>query len=219
MVSGKLGNDKIGGRLRAVTKRYHHGDLRRELIRHALAEIADNGVAALSLRDLARRAGVSHAAPAHHFHDKTGLLTAIATDGFTLLADTLDAAREHGFLETGVAYVSFAVDHPAHFTVMFSAVLDDSDPDLAAARARAGAVLEQGVVDLPQPPAESARGDAAIAAWSLVHGFATLWLNGALSLAPDADPTATARRIITALLTSEADPTTKAPDNPEAAHG
>ena len=191
-----------------MSKRYHHGDLRRELIQHALAEIADSGVAALSLRDLARRAGVSHAAPAHHFRDKKGLLTTIATEGFGLLADTLDAARERGVLETGVAYVSFAVEHAAHFTVMFSAVLDDSDADLAAARDRAGAILDQGVLDLPHPPAESDRQDAAIGAWSLVHGFATLWLNGALSLASDADHTAAARRIITALLNSEADSTT-----------
>lgn len=194
-----------------MTKRYHHGDLRRELIRHALAEITDNGVAALSLRELARRAGVTHAAPAHHFRDKTGLLTAIATEGFTLLADTLEAARERGFLETGVAYVSFAVEHPAHFTVMFGPGADDGDPDLAAARDRAGAILDEGVADLPHPPPESDRDDAAIAAWSLVHGFATLWLNGALSLTSDADPTATARRIVNALLAREPDPTTEPP--------
>jgi Tetracyclin repressor-like, C-terminal domain len=84
-------------------------------------------------------------------------------------------------LEAGVAYVSFAVDHPAHFTVMFGPV-GHGDPDLAAARDRAGAILDQGVVDLPRPPAEADRHDAAIAAWSLVHGFATWWLNGALSL-------------------------------------
>jgi AcrR family transcriptional regulator len=193
----------------AVTKPYHHGDLRRELIRHALAEITENGVAALSLRELARRAGVSHAAPAHHFGDKTGLLTTIATEGFTLLAETLEAARLRGFLETGVAYVSFAVEHPAHFTVMFGPDGNDSDPDLAAARSRAGAILDEGVVDLPHPPAESDRHDAAIAAWSLVHGFATLWLNGALSLGSDTDPTATARRIVTALLAGEPGPTTE----------
>jgi AcrR family transcriptional regulator len=192
----------------AVTKPYHHGDLRQELIRHALAAIKDQGVAALSLRELARRAGVTHAAPAHHFRDKAGLLTAIATEGFTLLADTLAAAQEYGFIETGVAYVSFAVEHPAHFTVMFGPV-DDANPDLAAARDRAGAILHEGVVDLPHPPAEADRDDAAIAAWSLVHGFATLWLIGALSPAADTDPTATARRIITALLASEPGPTTK----------
>jgi AcrR family transcriptional regulator len=191
-----------------VTKRYHHGDLRRELIRHALAEITEQGVAALNLRELARRTGVSHAAPAHHFGDKAGLLTAISTEGFTLLADTLEAARERGFLETGVAYVSFAVEHPAHFTVMFGTGGHESDPDLAAARDRAGAILDEGVADLPHPPPEPDRHDAAIAAWSLVHGFATLWLNGALALTSDADPTATARRIVNALLARELDPPT-----------
>jgi AcrR family transcriptional regulator len=191
-----------------VAKRYHHGDLRRELIRHALAEITEQGVAALNLRELARRTGVSHAAPAHHFGDKAGLLTAVSTEGFTLLADTLEAARERGFLETGVAYVSFAVEHPAHFTVMFGTGGHDSDPDLAAARDRAGAILDEGVADLPHPPPEPDRHDAAIAAWSLVHGFATLWLNGALALTSDADPTATARRIVNALLAREPDPPT-----------
>jgi AcrR family transcriptional regulator len=189
-----------------MTKPYHHGDLRRELIRHALAEITENGVAGLSLREVARRAGVSHAAPAHHFGDKHGLLTAIATEGFNLLADTLEATRERGFLETGVAYVSFAIDNPAHFTVMFGQHGADVDPDLAAARGRAGAILDEGVAELPHPPPEADRDAAAIAAWSLVHGFATLWLNGALSMAPDADPTATARRIVNALLAAEPQP-------------
>lgn len=189
--------------MQAVTKPYHHGDLRQELIRHALAEITDNGVAALSLRELARRAGVSHGAPAHHFRDKGGLLTAIATEGFTLLADTLEAARGRGFLETGVAYVGFAVDHPAHFTVMFGPGGDDGDHDLAAARGRAAAILDEGVVDLPRPPAAADRDDAAIGAWSLVHGFATLWLNGALELPAEADATAMARRVVTALLAPE----------------
>jgi AcrR family transcriptional regulator len=199
----------------AVPKPYHHGDLPRELIRHALAEITENGVAALSLRELARRADVSHAAPAHHFGDKTGLLTAIATEGFTFLADTLEAARLRGFLETGVAYVSFAVEHPAHFTVMFGPV-GDGDPDLAAARDRAAAILDEGVVDLPHPPADADRHDAAIAAWSLVHGFATLWSNGALSLGSDTDPTATARRVVTVLLAGEPGATTEPRTSAEA---
>jgi hypothetical protein len=90
--------------------------------------------------------------------------------------------------------VGFAVEHPAHVTVMIGPIGRD-DPDLVAARDRAGAVLDEGVVDLPHPPAEADRHDAAIAAWSLVHGFATLWLNGALSLGSDADPTATARSV------------------------
>ena len=81
---------------------YHHGDLRRTLLVAAAAAIDESGPAALSLRDLARRAGVSHAAPAHHFTDKAGLLTALAAEGFDLLAAALNATRAEtgSFLET-----------------------------------------------------------------------------------------------------------------------
>jgi AcrR family transcriptional regulator len=68
---------------------YHHGDLRRAVLDAAVAAIAESGPAALSLRDLARRAEVSHAAPAHHFGDKAGVLTALAAEGYALLADAL----------------------------------------------------------------------------------------------------------------------------------
>ncbi len=101
---------------------YHHGDLRRALLDTALDAIGEQGPAAVSLRDVARRAGVSHAAPTHHFRDKTGLLTAIAAEGWSLLADALSesAARSGSFGELGVAYVLFATSHPAHFAVMRS---------------------------------------------------------------------------------------------------
>ena len=117
---------------------YHHGDLPRALLEAAVEAIEEVGPAALSLRDLARRTGVSHAAPAHHFGDKAGLLTAVAADGFRRLAATLgEAYRATGsFLEVGVAYARFAVTH------------------------RGGDELR-----------------AAVAAWSLVHGLVTLWLN------------------------------------------
>ncbi|MGQ4421455.1 TetR/AcrR family transcriptional regulator, partial [Streptomyces violaceoruber] len=72
----------------AATRAYHHGDLRRSVLSAALEVIRSDGVAAISLRDLARRAEVSHAAPAHHFKDKAGLLTAIATEGFEVPAGT-----------------------------------------------------------------------------------------------------------------------------------
>src|SRR5689334_3926996 len=93
---------------------YHHGDLRRALIDGALEAIAENGVAALSLRDVARRAGVSHAAPAHHFGDKQGLLTAIAIEGFEGLYEvTMAAAGDH--VAGGLAWIAWALDHPAHY--------------------------------------------------------------------------------------------------------
>ena len=91
---------------------YHHGDLRRALMAAAIEAIGEHGPAAVSLRDLARRADVSHAAPAHHFGDKAGLLTAVAVEGFTLLARTLRETGERtaSFLEIGVAYVGFLND-------------------------------------------------------------------------------------------------------------
>jgi AcrR family transcriptional regulator len=149
------------------------------LLDAAVEAIGEVGPAAISLRDLARRAGVSHAAPAHHFGDKAGLLTAVAADGFQRLAATLrDAYRETGsFLEVGVAYVRFAVIHRAHFEVMFRPELyRTDDPDLVRAREAARSLL--------YPPAAAAAngpgGDemrAAVAAWSLAHGLVTLWLN------------------------------------------
>jgi AcrR family transcriptional regulator len=150
---------------------YHHGDLRVALITAAIEAIAERGPAALSLRDLARRTGVSHAAPVHHFGDKAGLLTAVAVEGFRLLADALRPAGAD-FLEAGVAYVGFAVDHRAHFHVMFRLDLYRAgDLEVVAARASAGAALSRGDHDPTRR----------LAAWSIVHGLATLWLSGSLA--------------------------------------
>ncbi|MFB7397262.1 TetR/AcrR family transcriptional regulator [Streptomyces sp. NPDC056191] len=151
---------------------YHHGGLRQAVLDAALDVIAADGPGALSLRDLARRAGVSHAAPAHHFKDRTGLLTALATEGYGLLAEALAAAPE--LRERGVRYVRFAIEHPAHFQVMFQPdLLRADDPDLLAAKERASAELRAGVAELTDVPDTRTAG---IAAWSLAHGFATLLL-------------------------------------------
>ncbi|MGW3392119.1 TetR/AcrR family transcriptional regulator [Streptomyces cinereoruber] len=151
---------------------YHHGDLRQAVLAAALDVIAAEGPGALSLRDLARRAGVSHAAPAHHFKDRTGLLTAVAAEGYDLLAGALAGTPE--LRERGVRYVRFAVEHPAHFQVMFRPeLLRADDPALLAAKERASAELRAGVAGLADVP--DAR-EAGIAAWSLAHGFATLLL-------------------------------------------
>ncbi|MFD2024591.1 TetR/AcrR family transcriptional regulator [Promicromonospora aerolata] len=90
---------------------YHHGDLRRAMTSAAATAVAERGPAGLSLRELARLAGVSHAAPAHHFGDKAGVLTAVAAEGFRLLTAAL-AEAEDDLLASGLAYVRFAVDHP-----------------------------------------------------------------------------------------------------------
>ncbi|MFD6079015.1 TetR/AcrR family transcriptional regulator [Streptomyces hydrogenans] len=181
---------------------YHHGDLRQAVLTAALDVIAADGPAALSLRDLARRAGVSHAAPAHHFGDRTGLLTAIAAQGFGLLADTL--AGGTGLADRGRRYVRFATAHPAHFQVMFAPdLLRANDPELTAARARAGAELRAGVTTLPGRDART----TGIAAWSLAHGFATLYLTHNVTDAVGPLPPEDYFDLLTGFLTDRADGT------------
>ena len=158
---------------------YHHGDLPRVLLDTATQAILEVGPAAVSLRDLARRAGVSHAAPAYHFGDKAGLLTAVAVDGFERLAATLREAYQTtgSFLEVGVAYVRFAVTHRAHFEVMFRPELyRTDDPELVRARDAARSLLYPPAAAVASSP-DGDQVRVAVAAWSLVHGLATLWLD------------------------------------------
>ena len=164
---------------------YHHGDLRRAVLDRAVQVIASDGPEALSLRALAADLGVSHTAPRHHFVSRQGLLTAIAAEGFRELATRMNRVRDHGgsFLDVGVVYVEFALDRPAHFAVMFApTVLDQTDPELTAAMDATFGLLRQGVDELPGPAREDAAA-AVIASWSLVHGLATLALNGNLDRA------------------------------------
>ena len=122
---------------------YHHGDLRAALLHAAVEAIGERGPAALSLRQVARRAGVSHTAAAYHFGDKAGLLTAIAEEGYRRLGDSLGTARTSGtFMDVGVAYVNFAVTNCAYFDVMFRPELHHRDnPGLRHARARTAQIL------------------------------------------------------------------------------
>src|SRR6185437_13992934 len=124
------------------TRPYHHGDLRPALLRAAVEVIGQAGPAAMSLREVARRAGVTHAAAAYHFGDKAGLLTAVAVQGYRMLAEELRSARDarRGFLEVGVAYVQFAVSHRAHFEVMYQPELYRRD-DAEVREARAGTAV------------------------------------------------------------------------------
>ena len=127
---------------------YHHGDLRAVILTAAARLVAERGADQVSLRVLARDAGVSHAAPAHHFTDRRGLFTALATQGFLLLAEALIGARPQ-FADAALAYVRFAIEHPGHYQVMFNkSLLDNSDAELAAAEAAAGAELSRGVTTL-----------------------------------------------------------------------
>ncbi|MCL3998282.1 TetR/AcrR family transcriptional regulator [Streptomyces lavenduligriseus] len=182
-----------------ATRKYHHGDLRRAILSAALEVIRSDGVAAISLRDLARRAEVSHAAPAHHFKDKAGLLTVIATEGYELLAAALTmvpVGAAHRLREMGARYVEFALSHPAHFEVMFQPhLLHGDDPELTAAKKRTSRALYSAVEDLPAARRGPDTRRAGLAAWSLAHGFATLQLSGSLPSLDD-DPAETFRALV-----------------------
>jgi AcrR family transcriptional regulator len=163
---------------------YHHGDLRRAVLDAALDVIETSGPGAISLRDLARRAGVSHAAPAHHFKDKAGLLTAIAVEGNEMLADSLAEAlaeERTSLIDLGVRYVRFALEHPAHFEVMFRPDLyHRKAPELVAARERTGRMLRGTVETMSEEDRGPDASVAQLAAWSVAHGFANLVRGGNL---------------------------------------
>lgn len=166
---------------------YHHGDLADALLDATVEVLADRGPAQLSLREIARVAGVSHGAPAHHFGDKAGLLTAVATRGHRLLARMLNASQsseqtaEQNLLAAGQAYIRFAVAKPAHFAIMFqSDQINPDDPDFQAAGEISRGILQSCVRELlPLKSLEGRNPNAIlIALWSQVHGFASLWLAG-----------------------------------------
>jgi AcrR family transcriptional regulator len=180
---------------------YHHGDLKAVILAEAAELVAERGADGLSLRELARAAGVSHAAPAHHFTDRRGLFTALAAEGWRLLAEALTDARPE-FIDAASAYVGFALAHPGHYAVMFdNSLIDSEDPDLQAAIGAAGRELAQGVGTLDDARAHADPQAAALAAWSLVHGFSLLWLNKAID--NDLDPMATVHRVAGMLFKSE----------------
>jgi AcrR family transcriptional regulator len=183
------------------TRPYHHGDLRRALVDAAVATIEEVGPAAMSLREVARRAGVTHPAALYHFGDKAGLLTAVAVQGYRLLGETLREAYQTtgSFLEVGVAYVRFAVSHRAYFEVMYRPELyDPTDEDVRHASSAAALVL----YGTSNPDLEQM--NDGVAAWALVHGIATLWINGNLPRQLGDDPERVARMVASHLRTSRA---------------
>jgi AcrR family transcriptional regulator len=164
---------------------YHHGDLRDALVRAARRILEKDGIAQLSLRGVARAAGVSPAAPYHHFADKQALLDAIATQGFAALTaemrDRMAKASDpdRRLDASGVGYVVFAVENPALFQLMFGGDGQQPPTDaLKEARDMAYGVLEAAVA------ATSPDGIAAplvcLRLWALVHGLAKLIVEGAI---------------------------------------
>jgi AcrR family transcriptional regulator len=182
-----------------MATKYHHGDLRRTLIDAAVASVSIDGAATLSLRGLAAKAGVSHAAPIHHFGDKAGLFTAVAIEGFDQLADELIGVWEAtgDFLEVGVRYVHFALSHPGHFEVMFRPdFLNTAEPELVRAKQRAFSMLHDPLVALGRGRNKESLQAATLASWSIVHGLATLALSGNLPELDRSDPDRLARLVI-----------------------
>lgn len=192
---------------------YHHGDLRSALLDSVGRIVRENGPAFVSVREVARRARVSHAAPAHHFRNKSGLLTAFAAQGFDRLADmvaeTIAASRASTppamLAAMGRAYVRFAIENPEHFAIMFRVeLLDAKDPELSRASDRAYDAL------IATTRAAAVHGYlasdpmvAAASAWALVHGLATLWHSGRLQARTGAtDPHALADVVTQLFVTS-----------------
>ena len=169
---------------------YHHGDLHNALLQAAEQLLAEQGVASLSLRAVAKRAGVSHAAPYRHFRDKAALLRALAQGGFERLADAIEVAAvnasqnpEQKLVEAGVAYVRQAIERPAVTQLMFGGSIAVED-DVAYRQASAAAfeallkIIEEGVaagVFRARDPHE-----LALVAWTSMHGMAMLKTAGLL---------------------------------------
>jgi AcrR family transcriptional regulator len=164
-------------------KPYHHGHLREVLLQAAIQLIAEVGPAGFTLREVARRAGVSHNAPYRHFPDREGLLAAVAAQGFRELTQAMvEAAQQEskavGQLKcAGLAYVEFALRRPEHFTVMFdSPVARRKSPDYADAAEEAFRTLvslvKNGQVEKQLPAGDL--GQFTLLAWSMVHGIAKL---------------------------------------------
>ena len=174
------------------TTPYHHGALREALIQAAETILKRDGLNALTLRAAAREAGVSHAAPAYHFGDLTGLLSELAAEGFRRFAAQIneavtapDARRWDG----ARAYVAFATEQPALFQLMFrSDRLEESRPSLVEGRVQLLKLLAASR-DVPAEQPSIDQLGKMLGGWSLIHGFTSLLLDGrlhsVLKVAPD----------------------------------
>lgn len=197
------------GETTAGKTRYHHGDLRNALLVAAEEELAEKGIEGFSLRGVAKRAGVSHAAPAHHFHDTGDMLTALATIAAERLTASMRAAMAAAdrspraqFIASGVGYVHFALDNPALFQLLFGSKRPDSaDKTLQIHASEAFMTLVNCVraISGSDPMADDDGRLQIAAAWSMVHGLANLLIANRLAFAQPmlaADFDATLARLI-----------------------
>jgi AcrR family transcriptional regulator len=203
LINGQIASVKWQTMTTSATRPYHHGQLERAAIDGAVEEVETVGVAAVSMRRIARRAGVSHAALAYQFGDKSGIFTAVATEGFRLQAEMIGPAATgpDGFMRGGQAYIAFALTHRGHFEVMFRPYLYRSDePKLVLAKNAAFDVLYGTARDSltshrSGPVTDDDVRGLAMAGWSLSHGFATLALTANISERLDADTSALVAQI------------------------
>ncbi|MHC2461347.1 AcrR family transcriptional regulator [Bradyrhizobium embrapense] len=192
---------------------YHHGDLHEALLRAAERVLERDGLAGLTLRAVAREAGVSHAAPTHHFGDLTGLLSELAAIGFRQFGQAMAAADASAATppEKGVAsaraYVAYAQAHPGMYGLMFrSERLDHARPSLHEASEASFAGLTRGVAasrheQISKEQLTLDQAAAIASAWSLVHGFTMLLLDGRLKTILDRAPEGTSvETLLTAML-------------------
>ncbi|MGB3298966.1 MAG: TetR/AcrR family transcriptional regulator [Phormidesmis sp.] len=170
---------------------YHHGDLRQALLKSALDILKAKDVQGLSLREVARQAGVSHTAPYRHFADKAALLAAVAEEGFVEFDQYLSAAVDKAQADpieslkaTGEAYVRYALEHPTHFRVMFAHFpthLVPDDPLVVTAEGTFQLLVN--IISSGQAAGVIKAGDPKLLAtgrWALVHGLSMLLLDGML---------------------------------------
>ena len=160
---------------------YHHGDLRAVLLAAGEAEPAEHGIEGFSLRGVAKRAGVSHAAPAHHFRDANGLLTALAAEGFRRFVDKQKLRQQASdkdplsqLVAAGMGYVDFAMAHPALFRLMFSSDRPDHEAEeLHIAASAAYRKLVEDVARLRGAGTEPSSTEV-MRTWAIAHGLADL---------------------------------------------
>ena len=173
-------------------KKYHHGDLKNALIEAGIEILASEGVGGLSLRKVAKQAGVSHAAPYAHFTDKQALIAAISTEGFKQLYLQIKAVKETYrtnpealLIETAWTYVQFALNEPDRFKLMFSSVLEkekDYSDYVEISQNNFRQLVE--IVEICQQADVLQRGASdliALRLWGTVHGFTSLLLEGQIS--------------------------------------
>jgi AcrR family transcriptional regulator len=195
---------------------YHHGDLHAQLIEASEALLAERGLEGFSLREVARRSGVSPAAPAHHFGDVDGLLSAVATLAFDGLTEALEAGNLRGgdspvarLREQGVGYVDFALRYPGRFGLMFRSGLRKSEA-LKSSADHAFSALERGVREMlsiaPEAPMTPGQWQVLLAVWSVVHGFAHLALAGQFdAIAPARGRASLLREVVAPMLERQLD--------------